>query len=134
MLTSFVVWLILISWFIHLNRPIVGLRTTHLVNESNPNSRFIKIYSQIRSKYSLRNEHSQQLCRNFWASQLLHHWVIFQATIQLATSYLHSKNLNTVEPHDVITLGQIKTDNINRMISKSDCFYIVMYSKWTYAI
>jgi hypothetical protein len=32
----------------------------------------------------------------------------------------------------VITLGQIKSDNINRIITITDCFYLVSFSEWDY--
>ncbi len=39
---------------------------------------------------------------------------------------------STVEELNVITLGQNKSDNINRMITITGCFYIVSYSKWDF--
>ncbi len=36
------------------------------------------------------------------------------------------------KPLNVISLGQTKSDNINRMISVTDCFYIVSFSKWDF--
>ena len=34
------------------------------------------------------------------------------------------------KPLNVITLGQTKTDKINRMMTITDVFYLVIYSKW----
>ncbi len=34
------------------------------------------------------------------------------------------------KPLNVITLGQTKSDNINRMITITGCFYLVSFTKW----
>jgi hypothetical protein len=41
---------------------------------------------------------------------------------------------NTIQwkPLNVITLGQTKSDNINRMITITGYFYLVSFSKWAY--
>ncbi len=36
------------------------------------------------------------------------------------------------KPLNVITLGRTKSDNINRMITISGCFYIRSFSKWNF--
>jgi hypothetical protein len=36
------------------------------------------------------------------------------------------------KPLNVITLDQTKSDNINRMITITGCFYLVSFSKWDY--
>ncbi len=36
------------------------------------------------------------------------------------------------KPLNVITLGQTKSDNINRMITLTGCIYLVSISKWDY--
>ena len=36
------------------------------------------------------------------------------------------------KPLNVITLGQNKSDNINWMITLTDDFYLVIYSKWDF--
>ncbi len=38
------------------------------------------------------------------------------------------------EPLNVITLGRTESDNIKRMITIIDCFYIVSYSKWDFKL
>ncbi len=34
------------------------------------------------------------------------------------------------KPLNVITLGQSESDNINRMVTITDCFYLVLFNKW----
>ncbi len=36
------------------------------------------------------------------------------------------------KPLNVITSGQAKSDNINRMITIAGCFYLVGFSKWDF--
>jgi hypothetical protein len=41
-----------------------------------------------------------------------------------------SKLKYSKKPLNLITLGQTKSDNINRMITLTGCFYLVSISKW----
>ncbi len=45
---------------------------------------------------------------------------------------LKMHNYIQYKPLNMITLGQTKIDNINRMITITGCFYLINFSEWEY--
>ena len=43
---------------------------------------------------------------------------------------LNFKNATAVKPLNVITVDQTKSDHVNRMITITEEFYLVIFSKW----